>query len=185
MRSGLIINNEQLIKLGHRLLCLFFSAYDFETLYRDSDPQLRDPDPLDSFRQYEDDEISETLLTLAALARASDDEYGLLKTASSVFPDGVGTLKTDKGVEPLTLREACNKIIHAESFTCELAKTTENPIWKKWYQVQGYEVKGDFKAPAIIISGTSQNEKVWAACIQVVPFVYGVSIDNISAWEIA
>ena len=185
MRTGLLINDEPLIKLGHRLLCLFFSAYDFEVFYRDLDPPVRDPDPLDDLRQFEENEISETLLTLAALARACDDEYGLLGTSGNAFPNGVGALTTDKGVEPLTLREACNKIVHAKSLAYDLAKGCENPIWGKWYKDQGHTVTGDFKAPAIIIKGTRQNGTDWEARLEIVPFVYGVSLENISTWKIA
>ena len=186
MRSGLLINNEPLIKLGHRLLCMFFAAYDFESFYRDQDkPMLRDPDPLDDFRQFEENEISEILLTLAALSRACDDEYGLLGMADGALPQGVGTLTTDKGIEPLTLREACNKIVHAQSLVYDLAKGTENPIWGKWYKNQGHTVTGDFKAPAIIIKGSRRNGKPWEARIELVPFVYGVSVENINQWKTA
>jgi hypothetical protein len=165
---------------------MFFAAYDFESFYRDlEEPMLRDSDPLDDFRQFEENEISETLLTLAALARACDDEYDLLGIADSSFQLGVGTLTTDKGVEPLTLREACNKIVHAQSLVYDLAKGTENPIWGKWYKDQGHTVTGDFKAPAIIIKGIRQNGKSWEARIELVPFVYGVSIENINQWKIA
>ncbi|MCR8923418.1 hypothetical protein NO559_11580 [Dasania sp. GY-MA-18] len=185
MRSGLLINDEPLIKLGHRLLCMFFAAYDFEVFYRESDPVLRDSDPLDDFRQFEETEISENLLTLAALARACDDEYGLLGIAESAFPQGVGTLTTDKGVGLLTLREACNKIVHAQSLTYDLAKGTENPIWGKWHQDQGHTVTDSFKAPAIIIKGMLQNGNACETRIELVPFIYGVSIGNISQWKIA
>ncbi len=185
MRSGLLINDEPLIKLGHRLLCLFFSLYDFEAFYRDPDPRLRDPDPLDNFRQFEENEISENLLTLAALARACDDEYNLLGEANKAFPRGVGTLTTNGKVEPLTIREACNKIIHAQSLAYDLARGTENPIWDKWYRDQGHTVTGDFKTPAIFVKGTRQNGKIWEARIELVPFVYGVSIENINHWKIA
>lgn len=63
MRSGHLITEEPIIKIGHRLLCIIFSAYDFESLYRDPDSRTRDPDPLDDFRQFEENEISECLLT--------------------------------------------------------------------------------------------------------------------------
>jgi hypothetical protein len=187
MKSGLQINDEPLVKLGHKLLCLFFSAYDFDAFYRESaeEPSMRDPDPLDDLRQFEDDEISETLLTLAALARACDDDYGLLDIANSAFPNGVGTLTSDKGIEPLTLREACNKIVHAQSVVYDLAKGVKNPIWDKWYSDNGHSIHGDFKAPAIIINGARQNNKVWEARLELVPFIYGVSIENINKWKIA
>ncbi|MEZ0173990.1 MAG: hypothetical protein AB9Q20_06710 [Candidatus Reddybacter sp.] len=187
MRSGLLINDEPLVKLGHRLLCLFFAAYDFDIFYRDvnEEPCMRDPDPLDDFRQFEENEISETLLTLAALSRACDDEHGLLGEADNAFPQGVGTLTTDKAVDPLSLREACNKIVHAKSLVYDLAKGTENPIWGKWYKDQGHSFTGDFKAPAVVIKGARQNGVAWEARIELVPFVYGVSIERINQWKIA
>jgi hypothetical protein len=45
MKSGLQINDEPLVKLGHKLLCLFFAAYDFDAFYRESseEPSMRDP----------------------------------------------------------------------------------------------------------------------------------------------
>lgn len=185
MKSGLLINDEPLIKLGHRLLSIFFAAYDFEIFYRDLDPHTRDADPLDDFRQFEESEISEILLTLAALARACDDENSLLGIADKAFPKGVGTLTTNNGIVPLTLREACNKIVHAQSLVYDLAKGTENPIWGKWYSDQGHSVTGDFKTPAILIKGTRQNGKSWEARLELVPFVYGVSIEGINQWKIA
>ena len=185
MRSGHLINNEPIIKLGHRLLCSLFAAYDFEDFYREPDPKLRDPDPLDDFRQFEDNEMSENLLTLAALARACDDESNQLANAGRSFPNGVGTLTTLKKVISLTLREACNKVIHANSVRYELARRPENPIWGKWYKDQGHAVSKDFKVPAIILHGTQQNGESWEARIEMVPFVIGVSLWNIAQWKIA
>jgi hypothetical protein len=179
----MLITDEPLVKLGHRLLCLFFSAYDFETLYRDLDPRTRDPDPLDDLRKFEDSEIQETLLTLAALARACDDQYGHLESGNSIFPQGVGTLTTRKGTKSLTLREACNKLIHAKFIKFDLARDNRNVIWDNWYRNKGYTVTGDYKVPAVIVEGCRSNGDTWQARINIVPFVFGVSLGNIASWD--
>jgi hypothetical protein len=86
-----------------------FASYDYAELRRDDDP-----DPMDDFQQFEDEDISEWLLTLAAIARVTDDELGTLKNVEKNFPDGVGTLEEGGQETRLSIREACNKIIHAK-----------------------------------------------------------------------
>ena len=81
MRTAHTITDATSIKAGHRLLCSLFSTYDFPVFYRDSDP-----DPFDSFLQYSDEVISENLFTLAAIARACDDELGIYAKHRAKLP---------------------------------------------------------------------------------------------------
>src|SRR5262245_33632 len=141
MRTAHSITDTTTIKTGYRLLSSIFAAYDFPIFNRDSDP-----DPLDELLQHADDEISDNLVTLAAKARGTDDELGILKGIELNFANGVGSLTPEgETAKPLTIREACNKIIHAKVVKYDLAWSEENPIWGQWYKAQGLEVKKRYK----------------------------------------
>ena len=182
MRTAHSITDTTTIKAGYRLLCSLFAAYDFPVFYRDDDP-----DPIDDFLQYSDEEMSENLITLAAIARASDDELGVLKNIESNFPKGVGQL-TPEGEKsrPLTIREACNKIIHAKVVEYDLAWSEENPIWDQWFKARGYEVKNKYKTPALKLEGKhQQNDKKWVARVEIVPFILARSMWKVWIWKFA
>ena len=91
---------------------------------------------MDTLLQFEQEEMSESILTLAAVARIADDERATLKAIEPNFPDGVGVLIEDDKEIPLTIREACNKIIHSKASRFELQWAEENPIWARWYKAQ-------------------------------------------------
>jgi hypothetical protein len=123
MRTAHNITDATLIKAGFRLLSSLFAAYDFLVFSRDDDPN-----PLDDFLQYSGEELSENLPTLASIARACDDKLGTLKDIEPNFPDGVGLITAQgQNHEPLSIREACNKIIHAKAMKYDLAWSEENP----------------------------------------------------------
>ena len=181
MRTAHTITDATSIKAGYRILCSLFSAYDFPLFYRDSDP-----DPFDSFLQYSDEEISENLVTLAAIARACDDELGILQSIEPNFPEGVGVLKPEgEKDKPLTIREACNKIIHAKVVKYDLAWSEENPIWGRWYKDQGRNVRNKYKTPALQVEGTHQNGRKWEARVELVPFILAASMWDMWKWKLA
>jgi hypothetical protein len=127
MRQSHPTTDESLIRFGHRFLSTVFAAYDFDLLRRDDDP-----DPLDGFLRFEELDLTEALLALAAIARVSDDEVRTLDDVGAAFPAGVGQLQKGGGSKPLSVREACNKVIHATKVEYDLAWTTENPLWGPW-----------------------------------------------------
>lgn len=181
MRTAHNITDTTSIKAGYRLLCFLFAAYDFPVFRRDDDP-----DPLDNFLQYSDEEISENLITLAAIARACDDELGILKNVEPNFPKGVGQLTPEgERSETLTIREACNKIIHAKVVEYDLTLSEENPIWGQWFKAQGYEVRNQYKTPALKLEGEHQNGKKWVARVELVPFILATSMWDMWKWELA
>lgn len=181
MRTAHSVTDSTLIKAGHRLLCALFAAYDFPIFYRDDDP-----DPLDDFRQFEDEEISENLLTLVAISRACDDELDTLAAIEPNFPNGVGWLKLEGSEKkPLTIREACNKVIHAKLVKYDLAWVEENPIWGRWYKDQDFEVKNRYKAPAVKLEGEHQSGKKWEARVELVPFILAASMWDMWKWKLA
>jgi hypothetical protein len=80
--------------------------------------------------EYERREIHETLLRLAAGYRNSSDQNRSRREAMELpnvnpFHDNCGTLQQgDSAAESLSLREACNKILHCESIEHEHTGTT-------------------------------------------------------------
>lgn len=181
MRASHSITGVTSIKHGYRLLCALFAAYDFQLLYRDSDP-----DPLDDFLQFADEEKSENIISLSAIARASDDELGSLAQIEISFPNGVGWLRQEGESQiTLSIREACNKIIHAKTVKYDLAWSEENPVWGQWYKAQGLEVKDKFKAPALELNGCHISGKTWEARIELVPFIMAASLWDDWGWNLS
>ncbi|HZV98469.1 MAG TPA: hypothetical protein VFF74_05725 [Methylophilaceae bacterium] len=181
MRTAHSITDSTSIKAGYRLLCSLFAAYDFPVFYRDDDP-----DPLDAFLQYSDEDMSENLITLAAIARACDDELGALTKIEPNFPKGVGKLIHEgEKSKPLTIREACNKIIHAKVVEYDLAWSEENPIWYEWFKAQEQEVKNQYKTPALKLEGAHQNGKKWVARVELIPFILATSMWDMWKWKLA
>jgi hypothetical protein len=178
MRQAHFTTDESLVKAGHRFLSSVFAAYDFDLFRRDDDP-----DPMDDFRRFEDEDQTEALLTLAAIARVTDDELKVLDGTKAAFPDGVGWLEEapDQKAQ-LSVREACNKIIHADRVEYELAWSDENPLWAGWYRSQGHEVRGRFKAPALMLEGARKKER-WKARVELVPFVLATAMWDVGKWN--
>lgn len=181
MRTGHLLSETPAKKAGYRLLCALFAAYDFPALRRDDDP-----DPLDSFLEFQEEEMSEDLIKLAAICRACDDELGILMSLESNFPEGVGELVINGGeIEPLSIREACNKIIHARSVIYDFAWSEENPIWERWFKSQGYQVRNKYKVPALKLTGHQVNGREWIARVELVPFIFATSMWDMWQWKLA
>ncbi|MBI2182507.1 MAG: hypothetical protein HYU31_17025 [Deltaproteobacteria bacterium] len=174
-----LLSDDTLKRLGYRLLCSVYAEYEWRGLRRDSDP-----DVLDSFLARADEEISELLVSLSALARAADDELGTLTQLEKVFPNGVGTVDVDGHSKPLSPREACNKIIHAKSLDWDFPIEERNPIYNDYYVSQGLDVKGSFRNPKAILSGV-HGRVPWRCTISIVPFVVAVSNWDVGHWRFA
>ena len=173
------ISETTLIKAGHRILFIAYAFYELDILRRDHD---KDPDPLDELLKFVDEDLSESLLTLASLARAVDDERGTLGLTAEGFPDGVGTLAIKGKVIPLSPREACNKVIHAASLSIDLVYTNRNPIWDRWYRSQGHDITGKYKSPILLLEGSHFKDGSWSARLEVVPLVYALAL-SLNDWK--
>ena len=102
------------------------------------------------------------------------------------FPEGVGVLKPEgEKDKPLTIREACNKIIHAKVVKYDLAWSEENPIWGRWYKDQGRNVRNKYKTPILQLEGTHQNGRKWEARVELVPFILAASMWDMWKWKLA
>jgi hypothetical protein len=170
-----LLSDDTLRRIGYRLLCSVYAEYEWKALRRDDDP-----DVLDDFLADSDSEISQLLVSVAALARASDDALDTLSHVAKVFPQGVGTLRTDSGEVPLSPREACNKILHAQALRWDFSVGERNPLYENYYRSRGADVKGAFKHPMMIVSGELRG-KSWEAALDVVPFV--IAVANWDAWK--
>lgn len=180
---GHFISDEKLIRLAHQMICTMLASYDFPDPYRE-EYLYHDPDPLDDLRQFEDTDYSENMVMLSALARVNDDERGILRDLEKNFPEGVGKLTENGSTIALNPREACNKVIHANTIKFELNWSKEHPIWWRFFEKKGYEVEGNYKNPVIIIEGTRQNGRHWKAEINAINFLLSVSIDY-GKWNLA
>ena len=178
LRSPHTISDATLVRAGHRVLCIAYALYEWESLRRDSDP-----DPLDDLLQFEDEDLSESLLSLASLARAADDERRTLDVTAKEFPNGVGMLTSRGKVIPLAPREACNKVIHAASLAVDLALTDRNQIWDRWYRSQGQDIEAEYKAPALLLEGDHFRDGPWSARLELVPFVYATALSLNWKWN--
>jgi len=170
-----VLSDDTLKRIGYRLLCSVYAEYEWPNLRRDSDP-----DVLDSFLEHSDEEISELLVSLAALARAADDALDTLAQLEKTFPQGVGTLLINDTKTVLSLRQACNKIIHAKTSRWDFAVEERNPLYDAYFKAQGMDVRGSYKNPKAIISGEDRGG-TWEATLFVVPFV--IAVANWDAWQ--
>jgi hypothetical protein len=178
MNNGHFISDDMLVRAGYGLLTSVFAAYDLNDLRRDSDP-----DPLDDLRRFEDEVQTGRLITLAAVARVLDDDTKQLDGASSAFPGGVGWLEVSGRRTHLSIRDACNKIIHARAILYDLSWADENPLWGRWYAAFGHDVRGKFKAPALELSG-SRGSSEWRARVELVPFVIATALTDAYKWNL-
>lgn len=101
----------------YRLLCGFFSSGEFARLSR-----APATEPLAELAaEYQESEITRLLVSVAATIRVIQDrDQSAIKQLAAhcgyLMPD----LKSSKMKEPLTIREACNKIIHATRFNFDV-----------------------------------------------------------------
>jgi hypothetical protein len=104
-------------------------------------------------------EVSRILIQTAAAIRLLDDMAGSAVVAVT-FP--VGELVTAKKKTTLTIREACNKIIHASFVKFDLGRLSDTQI--------------DFARPTTVELQGRKNKAKWTARLQIVQFVTAAAI---------
>jgi hypothetical protein len=150
-KEGHFPNTEGTVLELHRLLSIFLASKKFAELCTNYPGEGHDPIYL--IQAVEDDEITRILLTLAITARVIDDrENRVFKRLDS----NCGRLQKDVDkpkVAVLDIREACNKIIHAEKIRFDV------------------EEHGDQKYlnPIIYLYGNQQSTH-WRAQLDVIKF---------------
>lgn len=109
------------------------------------------------FEQLENDSITELLLSTAITLRVLDDRE---KGSLDCFSRYCGLLQEESKNPPeskcLTIREACNKIVHATEI--ELARDNISPDLNSLF-------------PENSLFGTSQSKKKWTATINIYEYV--------------
>lgn len=139
-----------------RLLCYFSGSGKIHQL---PDDKFIEGDGseviLQSFRHLEDKyfqkETGRILLQSAIFTRLVLDESEAEPEEHPVHP--CGFLEQSGKTDPLSLREACNKIVHSKKINYDRASTDDH-----------YE-------PFVHLYGTMQNGKGWKATLHIIPFV--------------
>jgi hypothetical protein len=123
----------------------------------------------------EEQKIKEYLISIAIKLRMIDDLMKAHNKKNHISNnDDVGFLKSKNGKkkEILSIREACNKIIHAQSLQFVYGKTKDKMSYLK---------------PRIHFTG-EKNEKDWKATIDILKFVENaVNISNVydETWDVS
>ena len=146
-------NTEHIALELHRLLSIFLASPAFAKLRKGNGERW---EAIDHLQQFEEDEITRILLSAAVTARVLDDrEGGILKDLAGHCGILSETLNGKTNEEPLRLREACNKIIHAKKIRFDIEETDE---------------RQPFINPTIYLYGTRSNGAEWKATVDVVGF---------------
>ncbi|RBP53683.1 hypothetical protein [Arenicella xantha] len=136
----------------HRLVAIFLSSRKFSELVED--PTGEKYDPILDIQEFESDEITRILLYLSTLARVIDDReerfFNVLATNCGYLYMGDGFSKK----QDLSLREACNKIIHATKISGDIDQSTQPPHLN----------------PVIYFYGTTLGGKDWKAELDIIEF---------------
>lgn len=136
----------------YRLVAIFLASRNFASLTTSTGERF---DPMFTLQGCEEDEFTRLLLTLAITARVLDDRKGMDPTVRATARCGtlIGN-RANPSVKKLTLREACNKIIHAKKI---------RPVVKENRKRQKY------MEPRIHLFG-DLNGIEWEATLEVLPF---------------
>lgn len=155
--KGLRIEPERVRLLAFHLLTIFLASESLNTM-RDGEPDSG-PDVLSA---YERPEIEHLLLQIAILCRTADDNATHGRTICPRRNPTVGKLypnASETNCIDLTLREACNKIIHQRKVNYDLV-------------IGGYPWNSYCK-PLLYIYGTKNNTE-WKAELDVREFCFSL-----------
>lgn len=172
--QGFFIHDEVLKLKAYVLLSQLLATYEFEKLAYSFDS----PDVVNELIGCGDQELQKNIMSLAALARTNDDVRGGLAAHFSAHPKGVGTLSIDDGApEPLSPREACNKIIHNKTVKLAGELTSVHPLYADAYALNRITDDQEYRVPFLSICGQAQgkNGKKWEAKVNMVQWIFAVA----------
>jgi hypothetical protein len=137
-----------------RLLAIFLSSEKFADLRKDDEGESFDP--ISHLESLQEDELTRILLALAITARVIDDRSGMVvdKVAGSCGLLQTTNPKGEELIEELSLRETCNKIIHAKNVRFDLEHTKS---------------KKPYLGPFIYLHGELRGNQ-WKATLDVIAF---------------
>lgn len=111
--------------------------------------------------EFADHEITRILMNSAITLRILDDRDG--GVFQHVAP--CGELSTNGQTEPLSLREACNKIVHASRVNFDVERLDGKPL-------DGSYGWPTFLRPTVYLYGNRQRAD-WRAALDVIAYVHG------------
>ncbi len=132
----------------YRLLAILLARKSFDELRKNA--SLRDA--FTHLQQYGNDEITRILLVVAITARVIDDREKKVFDLVAGDCGNISETGKDKG---LSLREACNKIIHAQKLRFDQTEPDD---------------KEKLLNPVIFLSGYSSSGTEWNAKLDVIAF---------------
>lgn len=119
------------------------------------------------YSEFADSEMTRILLSSAVALRVSDDRDGRVLD-QSVEP--CGELQNDlakQEIVPLTLREACNKLLHAERINFDVERLDGGDVAKAGYAT--------FLNPTVYLYGAYRGAE-WRAVLDIVSYVRSAAI---------
>ncbi|MEX3917943.1 hypothetical protein AB4Y43_17125 [Paraburkholderia sp. BR10872] len=140
----------------HRLLSIFLASRGFADLIEAPAGHAQElHDPLFKLQGCEEDEISRILLSLAITARVVDDAHArvlelVAGTCGRLIPD----VRNPERSVNLELREACNKVIHAQ---------------RRNFDIEHNDNGRQYLTPTIYLYG-QQGATEWKAVLDIVEF---------------
>jgi hypothetical protein len=151
----------------YRLITCFYASVTFAKNGEDIDD-----DPVINLQgTFEEAEITSLLVRIAISVRIMDERE---KHLSNLFKlecgQLIGNINQPEDVIPLTLREACNKIIHTKKFNWDVEQLKDEENLP--YPTTRYLV------PKMYLYGTKDN-KQWKATLDITKFVR----QNAALWQ--
>jgi hypothetical protein len=185
------LDAETLMLNAYRLLCLFYANKEIARL---SDPSRRDDPASRLEQQFFDREVTTVLLNIAVGLRVLDDQMKALPVRSPAriayitARDEINSRHSCMMFDDMSLRETCNKIIHATTVEPHSAQGAESHEidshnWLSWADVhdQSPDEAGPEPEPiewhhlsGHIRLGGQQNNKQWWHLLDVPVFVEAI-----------
>jgi hypothetical protein len=137
----------------YRLLCIFLSSKNLAAI-RTGYPG-EGFDPIYKIQEVEEDEITRLLLNLAITARVIDDRQERIFEKASSNCGQLENMRQDSSapnIEVLSLREACNKIIHATKVRFDVEETEGQTYLNPYIYLYGKQNKNSWKATLDIVA---------------------------------
>lgn len=156
---GFVVDRLRVQLLAYRLITIILSSKELSKLCL----FLDDETPSLMKQEFEQNEIEHLLLQIAILVRAADDAARSGQTIGGSWNPKVGkiiqNIKTNKK-EDLTLREACNKIIHAQKVSYDLNRNSEP--------------RRTYVKPSFMYLYGKKDNKDWKTILDIKKFCIGV-----------
>jgi len=167
-QNNFLSNEDALRRKAHLLLSYVLAKYDLDML---NNPIGEYWCPVIDMQEYENEQLHDALISFSALMRVNDDITGGFKAHKENNAEGVGTLNFKETTGPLSLREACNKIIHCTKYEWKLTYSKEHPIYPK-YREELYNIENwqQYKKPMLLVEGELYDNP-WTAEVNILKYI--------------